>query len=120
MAKVRIEPAGIDLDIRAGQTVFDAAISAGMTWPTICYGQARCTACALRVVDGRQNAGPIEAQERDALKQMAARRRRNTMRDTRLACRMTVSGDLTVEKPGVAQQAGSFDRPEQRRSIQES
>jgi 2Fe-2S ferredoxin len=104
VTQVRVEPAGIDLDVSPGQTVFDAAHAAGLKWPTICFGQARCTACAVRIVDGHQNAGPIEPEERGVLKQMAGRRRRSTMRDTRIACRMTVLGPVTVHKPGAKQQ----------------
>jgi len=104
MVQVRVEPAGIDLDVAPGQTVFDAALAAGVKWPTICFGQARCTACALKVVAGHQNAGPVEPEERDALRQMAGRRRRSAMRDTRLACRMTVLGAVSVDKHGAKRQ----------------
>ncbi len=99
-----MEPAGIDLDVPPGQTVFEAALAAGVKWPTICFGQARCTACALTIVDGHHNAGPVESEERDVLRQMAGRRRRSAMRDTRIACRMTVLGPVTVDKRGAKRQ----------------
>lgn len=106
MAQVRVEPAGIDLEVAPGQSIFEAALAAGVTWPTVCFGQARCTACALKIVDGHQNAGPVEPEERDVLRQMAGRRRRTSMRDTRLACRMTALGAVTVDKRGAKRQAG--------------
>jgi ferredoxin len=37
-----------------GETILDAAFRTGATWPTICYGQARCTACALLLRDGHE------------------------------------------------------------------
>ncbi|EIV92357.1 2Fe-2S iron-sulfur cluster-binding protein [Frankia sp. QA3] len=99
-ARVRVEPAGIDIAVAAGESVFAAALRSDLTWPTICYGQARCTACVLRVVDGHQNLGPLESVERGVLRQLASRRGRRPSRDTRLACRLTVTGDVTVEKKG--------------------
>ena len=99
-ARVRIEPAGFELTVRSGQTVFDAALEAGVSWPTICFGQARCTACALQVISGAENADPSGQEEQAVLKQLAGRRRKSSMRDTRLACRLTVSNDLTVDKRG--------------------
>jgi len=101
MPRVRVEPCGAEFEIRAGQTVFQAAADAGLTWPTVCFGQARCTACALTVLAGHQNAEPIGSEEAGVLKQMASRKRRTVLRDVRLGCRMTVSGDVVVEKKGV-------------------
>lgn len=100
MAKVRVEPAGFELDVPAGRTVFETALESGVTWPTICYGQARCTACALRVLDGHQNLGPVGATEQGVLRQITGRRRQWSARDTRLACQLTTTGDVTVEKKG--------------------
>ncbi|MGA5508206.1 2Fe-2S iron-sulfur cluster-binding protein [Streptomyces umbrinus] len=100
MARVRVEPGGIELSPRAGETVFQAALRAGLTWPTICYGQARCTACALRVTDGHLATDPPGPEEQGVLRQLA-QRRRGSVRDIRLACRLTVTGEVTVEKKGV-------------------
>ena len=99
-ARVRVEPEGFELEVRPGETVFEAALRAGVSWPTICYGQARCTACALRVVAGHQNLGPPGQVEQGVLRQITGRRRQWSTRDTRLACRLTVAGDVTVEKKG--------------------
>lgn len=101
MARIRVEPAGAEFEIRTGQTIFAAAGDAGINWPTVCFGQARCTACALTVLDGHQNADSIGPEEARVLKQMASRKRRVSLRDVRLGCRMTVRGDVVVEKKGV-------------------
>ena len=98
--RVRVEPEGFELSVRPGETVFEAALRSGVTWPTICYGQVRCTACALRVLDGHQNLGPAGSTEQGVLRQITGRRRQWSARDTRLACRLTVTGDVTVEKKG--------------------
>jgi ferredoxin, 2Fe-2S len=100
MARVRVEPAGFDLTVSPGETVLEAAFRAGVTWPTICYGQARCTACALLVRDGHENAGPVGPTERGVLRQITRTRRQWPARDTRLACQLTVTGEVTVEKKG--------------------
>ena len=50
-ATVRVEPSGITLDVRDGETVMAAARRAGYRWPTICGGLADCGACALEVVE---------------------------------------------------------------------
>ncbi|WP_330255035.1 (2Fe-2S)-binding protein [Nocardia sp. NBC_00565] len=98
MAVVRVDPAGFELAVRDGETLFEAALREGARWPTICYGQARCTACVVRVLDGHQHLGPIGDEERDVLRQITNRRRGWSVRDTRLACRLMVTGDITVEK----------------------
>jgi ferredoxin len=99
MARVRIEPVGTELDVKPGETVFEAALREGMSWPTICFGQVRCTACALKVLEGHANTDPAQAEEQGVLRQLA-QRRRGSQRDTRLACRLTVTGEVTVEKKG--------------------
>jgi len=102
MARVRVEPAGVEVEVPAGVSVFAAALEAGLSWPTICYGQARCTACALRIVDGHRHAEPPGPDEDGVLRQLRGRRRSSAgdSRDTRLACRLTVRGAVTVEKNG--------------------
>jgi ferredoxin len=99
-ARVRVEPAGIELTVHKGETVFEAALRLGVDWPTICYGQARCTACALRVLAGHQNLEPAGLVEQGVLRQITGRRRQWSTRDARLACRLEVNGDVTVEKKG--------------------
>lgn len=95
---VRVDPAGFELAVGDGETLFEAALRVGARWPTICYGQARCTACAVRVIDGHDQLGPVSDEERDVLRQITNRRMGWPLRDTRLACRLTVTGDITVEK----------------------
>jgi 2Fe-2S ferredoxin len=102
MPRVRVEPAGIEFPVGARETVFAAALKAGLYWPTVCHGQARCTACAVRLVDGRHAVGPPTEAEAAALRGMAeSAGRRRPDRDTRLACRLRITGDVTVRKPGV-------------------
>ncbi|WP_219823165.1 2Fe-2S iron-sulfur cluster-binding protein [Nocardia nova] len=114
---MRVDPAGFDLTVRDGETVFEAALRVQARWPTICFGQARCTACAVRVLDGHENLGPIQDEERNILRQLTNRRRGWSMRDTRLACRLTVTGDITVEKRAARPPAESAEIPDSEEQV---
>ena len=99
-ATVRVEPSGITLDVRDGETVMAAARRAGYRWPTICGGLADCGACALEVV-GSTEALPtpttVEGTRLDAL----VERRRAPDRTWRLACQLVPTGEVVVRKTGV-------------------
>ncbi|KIU15861.1 2Fe-2S iron-sulfur cluster-binding protein [Mycolicibacterium llatzerense] len=99
---VRVEPSGIEFEVGPKETVFSAAARAGLHWPTICYGQVRCTACALRIIDGRQNTVEPTAAESALLRRMAeSGGRRRPERELRLACQLKLNGDITARKSGV-------------------
>jgi 2Fe-2S ferredoxin len=95
---VRVEPAGVEIGVRSGETLLDAAWRNGYRGPTTCYGQARCTACHVLVVGGGERTSPMsDLDEQGAI----ARLRRLWYREeprVRLACRMTVIGDVVVEQ----------------------
>ena len=97
---VRVEPSGITLDVREGETVMAAARRAGYRWPTICGGLADCGACALEALDGADALPPpttVEGLRLEAL----VERRRHPDRTWRLACQLVPTGDLVVRKTGV-------------------
>jgi len=100
MAKVRVEPAGVELDVKAGESVAEAAWNLGYTWPTTCWGQAECMVCFVKVVDGELGTEPPDE---DELLQMRTRlpvRLRSPL--TRLACRLKINGaGVVLEKKGV-------------------
>lgn len=105
---VRVEPSGMEFEVGPKETVFSAAVRAGLHWPTICYGQVRCTACALRVIDGRQNTVEPTAEENALLRRMAeSGGRRRPERELRLACQLKLNGDITARKSGVRLAADS-------------
>jgi len=97
---VRVEPSGIMLDVREGETVMAAARRAGYRWPTICGGLADCGACALEVLDGADalpSPTTVEGLRLEAL----VERRRYPDRTWRLACQLVPTGDVIVRKTGV-------------------
>lgn len=74
------------------QTVLDAAIVNGIAVWHECGGNARCTTCRVRVVDGIGNVAPRTPEE----ERLASLRGWDP--STRLACQMRVTGDATVER----------------------
>jgi 2Fe-2S ferredoxin len=100
IARVRVEPSGITLEVHDGETVMAAARRAGYRWPTICGGLADCGACALEVVETNAplpSPTTLEGTRLEAL----AERRRYPDRTWRLACQLAPAGDLVVRKAGV-------------------
>ena len=94
---VLVNSLGIVVVAGHGQSVMDAAHEAGYFWPTVCNGEASCATCVCVVDEGSENCGPMPADEletltRSGLVQGGKRR---------LACRLTVTGPVTVTKGGV-------------------
>jgi 2Fe-2S ferredoxin len=102
---VLIQPAGIELDVRDGESVAEAAWRQGYVWPTQCWGQTDCMSCFAKILDGELAARPADQEELDAIRfKMSDKMKSNPL--VRLGCRIRVSGaGLVLEKQGV--------RPEQ-------
>lgn len=100
MSRVTVQPAGITLEVRDGESVAEAAWRQGYVWPTQCWGQADCVTCFTKIVDGELCALPPGELERDAIRlKMSSRMRTNSL--VRLACQLKITGeDLVVEKVG--------------------
>ena len=99
-ASVRVEPSGITLDVRDGETVMAAARRSGYRWPTICGGLAECGACALEVLES-SDALPTPTTVEGMRLDVIVERRRYPDRTWRLACQLVPTGDLVVRKTGV-------------------
>lgn len=97
---VRVEPAGVEIEVRPGETLFDAAWREGYAWPTICLGQALCTHCHVRLRDASSAVlSPVGKDERLAIQRISRRLYKGDMAGVRLACQMEISaGDLVVEQ----------------------
>lgn len=100
VARVRVEPKGLVVDVRGGESLLAAAERSGLRWPTVCHGQADCTACYVEVVEGDDLLGPVGAPEADALARLPERRI-HPGRRYRLACQVAPTGDAVVAKRGV-------------------
>ena len=94
--RVHVVPAGIDVDVRAGETLLAAAERMGIPWPSICGGQCVCTTCYVKVTEGMDAASPQQRVERERLDFVG---RRDP--SIRLACQLRVSGPMSVIQRGV-------------------
>lgn len=97
MSNVHVLPLGLDLEVAVDQTVMSAAHAAGYVWPTECEAAASCGLCVSIIRDGLEHCGPVPDEERETLERTMG------MFDEsrRLACRLTVSGPVTMTKRGV-------------------
>lgn len=93
--KVKVEPHGVELDVKDGQTVFRVANEAGLAWPTRCGGASSCTLCTMIVVDGHENLSQPSDEER-LLCAPLARRDGVQPEQLRMACAARVRGPVIV------------------------
>lgn len=98
MPHVLVHPMEIQLEVRVGETAFDAARRLGYRWPTLCGGQGTCTTCHMMVNEGVTNLSEITAYETEGLSRVLPRGKGGTFR---LACQAKVLGDVAVTKRGV-------------------
>jgi 2Fe-2S ferredoxin len=96
---VRVEPSGIEIVVRRGQTLMAAARAQGYYWPNQCNMECRCSNCFVIVEAGVQHLSPMGRAERATL--LEQRGRKALDRPVRLACQTMVAGDATVQKRGV-------------------
>lgn len=100
MPRVKIQPAGIELEVLEGESVAEAAWRQGYIWPTQCWGQVDCVTCFTKIIDGELCALPAEEAELDAIRfRMSEKFRNNPL--VRLGCQLRCKGnDLVLEKKG--------------------
>jgi 2Fe-2S ferredoxin len=98
--KVAVEPAGVEFDIAAGETIIQAAWRNGYTWPTICEGAGTCKTCVFLTLDGAEHLLPVEPWEESGLRSISASLPENG-RGWRLACQAKTQGDVRLRKAGV-------------------
>jgi 2Fe-2S ferredoxin len=106
---VRVEPAGVEFEVKTGESVIQAAWRAGYQWPTTCWAQAECGVCAMEIVEGVELLDPVARLEADRIRSLP-RRGGGTRR---LACQTRVvgAGRVTVRKPGVRERAADGSPP---------
>src|SRR5690348_13395017 len=80
------------IEIRKAETLLDASLRAGIPHAHACGGQARCSTCRIRIVQGRENCLP-----RNGLEEELAQRL-HLCPEIRLACQTTLTGDVTVRR----------------------
>ena len=97
MTRVTVQPMDLELEVEDGQTVMAAAHAAGYVWPTECEGNASCGLCVSIIREGLDNCGEMPEGEQETLQRTMGR----VDPSRRLACRLTVSGPVSLTKRGV-------------------
>ena len=100
MSRIRIEPSGVEVSARDGETVMAAARRHGLAWPTVCGGNGTCRTCYLVVVGGGKHFVPPGPGELEAITEIS-RSFGHHDEHIRLACQASVTGDVVVSKYGV-------------------
>jgi ferredoxin len=100
MSMVQVQPTGEQFPVREGESVFAAAYRAGVEWPTDCFGQARCTKCHVRIVEGLEHQSPVADNEARIIRILAERRYGGDATGVRLACQLTPIGPMALELGG--------------------
>jgi ferredoxin, 2Fe-2S len=96
---VRVEPIGVTFRLAEGETLIQAAWREGYYWPTVCGGRAECTACHVLIETGEGNTITADDYETSMIASVVERTR--PAAPVRLACRLRVSGPVTVYKHAV-------------------
>jgi ferredoxin, 2Fe-2S len=99
VTNVHVDPANVEIGVLKGEPLMRAAERLGYYWPTICHGQAVCTACWIEVedVEACEAPGPVEL---NGLK-LFERRSFYFGKHIRLACQARPVVDTVVTKRGV-------------------
>ena len=104
--KIDVDPSRVSFDIQADETILEAALRNGYTWPTICGGQGTCKTCVFLTIEGEAHLSPIGSWEATGLRSIE-HSLSNNGQGWRLACQAKVSADVRVRKIGVRKQHGN-------------
>ena len=92
MPQMRSHPDDVTFDCAEGETLLDAALTAGLPLTHVCGGKAKCSTCRVWVMDGLDNA-PDRADAEEALADKLG-----LDRQIRLACQFRPTGDLSFRR----------------------
>jgi 2Fe-2S ferredoxin len=89
--KVKFVPGNVEVEIKSGQTVMDAAQKNGVVIRSTCNGMPSCAECRVRVVEGDWNCNPPSRKELSLIGSGYYIDQR------RLSCQLLCFGDVTVD-----------------------
>ena len=92
MPEVTFIPDQRTIDVKAGQTLLQAALKAGIPHTHACGGSARCTTCRVLVTAGAGNCSDPTWKETRIVRKLGFNQ------SFRLACQTKVQGDMTVRR----------------------
>jgi ferredoxin len=87
MSKVSVTVNGIAFEAEQGSTLLEATGKAGVGVAHLCFGNAICSTCRLKVVDGGASLSPKEIKEKVSLNYHMS-----FDDQTRLACQAKITG----------------------------
>jgi 2Fe-2S ferredoxin len=91
--KLTFLPMNHTFEVKAGESILDAAITHDVPMQHACGGFCACTTCHVKVKAGMENLSQMEEDEQDRLEVAAD----NMTETSRLGCQAKVHGDVTVE-----------------------
>jgi 2Fe-2S ferredoxin len=111
MPKVRFEPDGMEIEVKAGTTILDAAEEAGALLGSACGGVCACSTCHVYVSEGLDGLSEIEECEEDNLDKAF-----DVRPNSRLACqaRLQTEGRTVVTVSRASRQTFLDEHPELR------
>jgi 2Fe-2S ferredoxin len=112
MPRIRFEPDGIEIEVKLGTTILQAAEQAGAQLGSACGGECACATCHVYVSEGLDGLSDMDECEEDNLDKAF-----DVRRNSRLACQARVQTDSrTVVTISSASRQTFFDEhPELRR-----
>jgi 2Fe-2S ferredoxin len=112
MPRVRFEPDGIEIEVKAGTTILQAAEQAGARLGSACGGVCACSTCHVYITEGLDSLSEMEEAEEDILDKAF-----DVRRNSRLACqaRLQTDGRTVVTISSASRQTFFDEHPELRR-----
>lgn len=92
MASITFLPDKRKVTVTHDETILGAAQRAGIPLTHVCQGNARCSTCRVRIVEGIENVSHRSGEEQDIADKM------DFGADIRLACQTKVTGDVKVRR----------------------
>ncbi len=92
MPNIQYLPDGKEIEIKEGETILQAALSAGIPLAHICGANGRCSTCRVIILDGLENCAPRNPKEQ-AIAELL-----QFVPEVRLACQATVYGSVKLRR----------------------
>ena len=74
MTMIRFEPWGLSAPSEEGDSLLDIALENNIPLPHACGGDAACSTCAIRVMEGTEWISPVEDLEEETLDKLLPER----------------------------------------------
>jgi 2Fe-2S ferredoxin len=88
MPRVRFEPDGVEIEVKPGTTILQAAEQSGARLGSACGGVCACSTCHVYIAEGLEALSEMEEAEEDILDKAF-----DVRRNSRLACQARLQTD---------------------------